>query len=361
MKQLLERLKAYGVVVINSAKCIFGETEVKFLGPLVSEKGIRPCPEKVDAIRNWPEPKTAKDLRRFLGTLNFNRRYVPNAAALQDPLNNLLQGNIKGNALLHWSDSALKASAECKESIASAVLLAYPEPDAPLAIFTHASDFAIGAVLQQRTEYEWQPLGFFSRKLSSAETKYGAFDRELLAIYKAIRYFRHMVEGRTFTIFTDHKPFTFAFRQKAEKCSRQFTHLDNIGQFTTDIRHISGKDNIVADALSRIMDVSKGIDFQALALSQDQDEELQNYLQPNSSLILTKVLILKTDVSIYYDVSSKMTRPFITKPFRKVVCDSLYQFSHPRINASVKLVTQRYVWPSIKADCRKWARACLDC
>ena len=171
-------------------------------------------------------------------------------------------------------------------------------------------------------------------------------------LFITIRYFRHIVEGRRFTIFTDHKPITFASRQKAEKCSpRQFRHLDYIGQFTTDIRHISGKDNIVADAFSRIMDVSKGIDFPALALSQDQDEKLQNYLQPNSSLKLTKVPI----------VSSKLARPFITKPFRKAVFDSPHQFSHPGINASVKLVTQCYVCPSIRADCRKWARACLDC
>ena len=225
MKQLLERLKAYGVI-INPAKCIFGKNEVKFLGSLVSEKGIRPCPEKVEAIRNWPEPKTVKDLCRFLGTLNFNHRYVLNAAALQAPLNNLLQGN----ALLQWSDSVLEALAECKESIASAALIAYPEPDAPLAIFTDASDFAICAALQQRTKDGWQSLGFFSRKLSSAETKYGAFDTELLAIYRAIRYSRNMVEGRTFTIFTDHKPLAFAFRQKAEKFSpRQFRHLDYIG------------------------------------------------------------------------------------------------------------------------------------
>ena len=212
---------------------------------------------------------------------------MPNAAALQAPLNNLLQGNIKGNALLQWSDSTLKAFAECKESIASAALLAYPDPDAPLAIFTDASDFAIGAALQQRTKDRWQPLGFFSKKLSSAGTKYGAFNRELLAIQRAIRYFRHMVEGRTLTIFTDHKPLSFASCQKAKQCSpRQFRHPDYISQFTTDIRHISGKDNIVADALSRMMNFSKGIDFQALALSQYRKLTTKNH-KPTSSLTLT--------------------------------------------------------------------------
>jgi cleavage and polyadenylation specificity factor subunit 1 len=111
----------------------------------------------------------------------------------------------------------------------------------------------MGAVLQQQVQDVWQPLAFFSRKLCPAQQKYSAYDRELLAIYEAVRHFRHMLEALHFTILTDHKPLTFAFHQKRDKCSpRQFNHLDFIAQFTTDIRHISGQDNIVADTLSRV-------------------------------------------------------------------------------------------------------------
>jgi cleavage and polyadenylation specificity factor subunit 1 len=109
------------------------------------------------------------------------------------------------------------------------------------------------AVLQQQVQDIWQPLAFFSRKLSPAQQKYSAYDRELLSIYVAVRYFRHMLEARHFTIISDHKPLMYAFQQKRDKCSpRQFKKLDFISQFTTDIRHIPGKDNIVADALSRV-------------------------------------------------------------------------------------------------------------
>ena len=99
-----------------------------------------------------------------------------------------------------------------------------------------------------------EALGFLlKKKLSPAESKYSAFDRELLAIYLAVKHFRHMVEARNFIIYTDHKPITFAFRQKPDKCSpRQFRHLDFISQFSTDIRHVSGSNNVVAEALSRI-------------------------------------------------------------------------------------------------------------
>ncbi|GIY83288.1 RT_RNaseH_2 domain-containing protein [Caerostris darwini] len=111
----------------------------------------------------------------------------------------------------------------------------------------------MGAALHQQIEKEWQPLGFYSKKLSPFQRNYSAYDRELLTAYMAVKYFRHMVEGRPFTIFTNHKPLIFAFRQEKDKCSpRQLRHLDYISQFTTDIQHMKGIDNVVADALFRI-------------------------------------------------------------------------------------------------------------
>ncbi|KAI5735945.1 hypothetical protein M8J77_007226 [Diaphorina citri] len=91
----------------------------------------------------------------------------------------------------------------------TATLLA--RPNAPLSLVSDASDHVVGATLQQLVNKEWQPLAFFSRKLSTAEKKYGTYDRELLAIYLAVKHFLHMIEGRVFTIYTDHKPLTFAF------------------------------------------------------------------------------------------------------------------------------------------------------
>jgi cleavage and polyadenylation specificity factor subunit 1 len=110
----------------------------------------------------------------------------------------------------------------------------------------------MGAVLQQRINDAWQPLAFFSKKMNPTEQKYSAYDRELLAVYEVVKHFRHMLEARHFIIFTDHKPITYAFQQKRDKCSPlQFNHLHFITQFTTDIQHISGQDN-VANTLSRV-------------------------------------------------------------------------------------------------------------
>lgn len=96
--------------------------------------------------------------------------------------------------------------------MAWATLLAHPKVNAELALFTDASEQSVGASLQQQGNDGWEPLAFFSRRLSPAESKYSAFDRELLAVYFAIRQFRHMLEARTFTVYTDHKPLIFAFR-----------------------------------------------------------------------------------------------------------------------------------------------------
>lgn len=361
LEVLFERLKTYGVVV-NSAKCVFGQPEVKFLGYLVSEKGTSPLPEKVDAIRSFPRPDTVKKLRQFLGMLNFFRRFLPNAAQTQAPLNELLKGNVKGKTPINWTPEATSAFEASKESLAQATLLAHPQSSAPLAIFSDASDRAVGASLQQFVEGTWEPLDFFSKKLSAAEQRYGAYDRELLAIYLSVRHFRHMVEGRPFTIYTDHKPITFAFSLKNKQCSpRQFRHLDFISQFTTDIRHVSGINNVVADALSRVEEVAPALDYEALAESQRKDAELQKYLQKDSSLQLKLVRVPETEASVFCDVSTRTVRPFITERFRKAAFDSVHRLSHPGARATVKLMTQRYVWPSIKANCRQWVRSCIQC
>ena len=357
LKIIFERLKSYGVIV-NPSKCTLGKHEAKFLGYLVSAEGTQSLPNKVQAIGSYPRPQTAKQLRQFLGMLNFYRRFISKAAQLQAPLNDLLQGNTPVN----WNPEAQVAFEQCKEGLAQAALLAHPEPDATLALVCDASDFTVGTALHQQINGGWEPLGFFSKKLSSTEKKYRAYDRELLAIYLAVKYFRHMVEARTFTIFTDHKPITFAFRQKPDKCTpRQFRHLDFIGQFTTDIRHISGKDNVVADAVSRVEELAASIDFEALAATQQSDEELKTCLREGSPLQLRQMRIPETDVTVFCDVSTSITRPFVTAPFCRAAFNTVHQLSQAGIKATIKLATQRYVWPAIKNDCRRWARACIEC
>ena len=138
-----------------------------------------------------------------------------------------------------------------KLALAAATGLAYPSATAETSINTDASDTAVGAVLQQCLHGVWTPISFISRKLLPAEKTYSTFDKELVAIYLAVKKFRYFVEGRKFAIFTDHKPLTFVFNKVSDKWSpRQQRHLCFVSEITTDIRYVPGPDNVVADALS---------------------------------------------------------------------------------------------------------------
>lgn len=361
LRQLFSRLKEFGMV-INPTKCIFGASEVPFLGCIVSATGIKPMDSKVEVIKQFPAPKNIKELRRFLGMINFYRRFLKDAAKSQALLHDLLTGPVKGSHPVTLTGDTLNAFEECKQSLCNAALLAHPNTHAKLALLTDASDTTIGGVLQQNFNNQWQPLAFFSKKLSAAQRKYSPYDRELLAIYEAIKHFRHLVEARHFTIFTDHKPICFAFQQRKDKCSpRQFRHLDYISQFTTDIQHISGKENVVADTLSRIEKLVQPVDLNQLAKSQKTDAELKQVLRGDTSLKLTKVTVPGTQMEVYCDQSTQLPRPYVPADLRKQVFNSLHSLSHPGINATLKMVALRYVWPGINKDCREWTKSCHAC
>jgi hypothetical protein len=178
--------------------------------------------------------------------------------------------------------------------------------------------------------------------LDATQQRYSTYDRELLAAYLSIRYFRHMLEGREFVLFTDHKPLTFAFKQKSEKASpRQLRHLDYIGQFTTNVQHISGKANIVADTLSRIQEVliPKPVKYEAVAEAQENDEELKSLLMTSTDSILhfKKISIPDSNKQMYCDVSTGVIRPYIPPQFRRQVFESIHNLSHSGIRATTKL------------------------
>lgn len=361
LHEVFNRLKQYGMV-LNPSKCVFGASEVTFLGYRISAQGTKPLPEKVEAITNFSAPKTVRELRRFLGMINFYRRFIPNAASDQAPLNALLIGSVKGSQPVNFSEKEHRAFQTCKENLCKAAMLAHPDGDAQMALVTDASDTAIGAVLQQLKGNSWQPLSFFSRKLSPSQSKYSPYDRELLAIYEAIKHFRHMVEARDFVIFTDHKPLTFAFTSRKENCSpRQFRHLDFISQFSTDVRHIAGKDNVVADTLSRIDEISQPIDLERLAAAQKTDPELKQLLGGHTALRLSNVKLPVSNTELFCDVSGLTPRPFVVQDYRRQVFESLHSLSHPGARTTVKLVTDRFVWPGVRRDCREWVRSCLAC
>ena len=149
-----------------------------------------------------------------------------------------------------WTDETTTVFETIKQALANATFLIHPVTNAPTNIMTDASDIAVGAVLQQYINGQWCPLSFFSKALKPAETRYSTYDRELLAIYLAIRHFRYFLEGRHFHVLTNHKPLIYALSSRHSP--RHVRHLDFISQFTTDLHHIQGSANTAADTLSRL-------------------------------------------------------------------------------------------------------------
>ena len=228
VRLVFERLSEHGIV-INPRKCRFGQSELDFLGHHIDRNGITPLQDKVQAVREFPQPQSQRKLRQFIGLVNFYHRFLPHCAELMQPLHDLLTTSKPRTQTLTWNHTALAASEDTKEALAKATCLSYPKPDAPTCLMTDASDTAVGAVLQQYIDNTWHPISFFSRKMKPAETHYSTFDRELLAVYLAIKHFSHFLEGRHFQVLTDHKPLTYALNIRSDRHSpRQARHLDYI-------------------------------------------------------------------------------------------------------------------------------------
>nr|VZH97031.1 unnamed protein product [Spirometra erinaceieuropaei] len=238
---VFDRLQKFDVV-LNPSKCVFGFSSLEFLGHMLDSHDIHSLPSKVAAIRDFPPPSPKRQLQRFLGMVSFYRRFL---RTVPTPF-------CRSRA----SSRVPKVRSSCLRTtsllLAGVTLLTHFSPAAPISLMVDAYSVAVGAVLQLHLAGRTQPLSFFSRKLSPAETRYTTFGRELLAVFRAVKHFRHFLQGRDFTVFTDQKPLSFALKSTSDKLNTWEIHQpDYISQFTPDIRHIDGSRNEVADALPR--------------------------------------------------------------------------------------------------------------
>jgi len=202
LRQVLRLLNAHGLV-INPAKCVFAAPSVEFLGHQVDANGLVPLTRHVSALQDLPQPKDIPQLQRFLGLINFYRRFLPGIAGTLRPLTDALRGKPRK---LVWMDSMESSFLSAKTKLASATTLAHPSASEEVSLAVDASSSHVGAVMQQRSKGGWLPLAFFSKKLSSTEMRYSTFDRELLAIYLALRHFRFLLKAEysTYSRTTNH-------------------------------------------------------------------------------------------------------------------------------------------------------------
>ncbi|CAB0031628.1 unnamed protein product [Trichogramma brassicae] len=361
LRELLTILKRARLFV-NWEKCQIGRSEVVFAGYLISEHGFKPPAAKFEAITRFPKPSDSTQLRRFIGMLNFYRRCLPHAAELMSPLTDLLRGLQKKKEKLSWSAQADEAFERIKQAMASAVRSAFYHPGQPLALHTDASNTAIGAALSQRhADDDWTPLGFFSQKLSPTQQRYSTYDRELLAIFEAIKYFQRILEGRSFTIMTDYRPLSFALEQKSDRFSpRQSRQLDFISRFDAKIVYTPGDENPVADALSRIDAITMPTTLNSAQISAEQqkDEQLP-HLRGKARLKLHDVVI--DGLSLVCVEHKNGLKPYLPESLRRQAFDTAHTLSHPSGRAIAKRVALLYFWPSMNKDIVRWAKQCVPC
>lgn len=362
LRVLFTRLSQHGLI-INPAKCLFGQSSIDFLGHRVNKDGAVPLPSKVEAVAEFPRPRTTRSLREFLGMVTFYHRFIARAAHIMRPLYEALKGK-SDNQPVDWTSEREVAFKETKTALAQAALLAHPSPTAPIALTTDASDYAVGGVFEQWVDGAWQPLAFFSRQLVPRERRYSTFDRELLGLWLSIRHFRSLLEGRDFTAFVDHKPLTFAMSKVSEPWSaRQQRQLSYISEFTTDIRHIAGKSNLVADCLSRAMvgAVQLGLDYSKMAADQTTDPSVQALKSADSGLCLEDVVFGDAGATLLCDTSTGQPRPVVPANWRRPVFEAVHSLSHPGRMPSVRLVAAKFVWRGLKKDVRSWVDTCVAC
>ncbi|KAL5738445.1 hypothetical protein ACOSP7_031206 [Xanthoceras sorbifolium] len=246
----------------NLKKCTFCTNKLVFLGFVVSAQGIQVDEEKVCAIQEWPSPTTIGNVRSFHGLASFYRRFVKDFSSLAAPLTEV----IKKNVGFKWGEEQEKAFQLIKQKLTNAPLLSLPNFNKTFEIECDASGIGIGAVLMQ----EGRPIAYFSEKLSGAALNYPTYDKELYALVRALQTWQHYLWPKEFVIHTDHESLKHLKGQhKLNK--RHARWVEFIETFPYVIRYKQGKENIVADALSRRYTLLSTLDAKILGFEHIKD------------------------------------------------------------------------------------------
>ena len=200
LRQVLRRLEEAGFRV-NKAKCSFGVSSVTYLGLKISSRGVETTDEKTATIVRAPEPRDAKELRKWL-VINYYGKFLENLASVLAPLYRLL----KADQPWQWAEAEKSAFRKAKEMLVSPPVLAHFDPALPVVLACDAGPVGIGCVLSQRTSQGERPVAYYSRTLNDTETRYSQTDKEALAVVTGVKKFHYYLAGRTFTIQSDHKP-----------------------------------------------------------------------------------------------------------------------------------------------------------
>jgi len=385
--EILRKNKLYA----KPEKCEFEVTQVEFLGLVISQGKISMDPVKLQGVLGWPIPKNLRQLRSFIGFLNFYRRFVQGFAVIARPLNDLTRKDV----LWKWKEEQQKAFETLKSTITSAPVLSFPDHNKPKMVETDASKYAYGAVLSQLEDDTWKPLAFMSRTMQPAEVNYDVHDKELLAIIKALeeweQYLPHF-GGTPTTIISDHQNLQYFMTARQVK-PRHIRWKEFLSGFNVKITYRPGKSSTKPDALSRrpdhkvteppeeevILEPSLFADPSILtsinAMVYVQDASLPAEIRRDQlkDPVIVGFLLLKEsdDQGVpqgwernddgFWTMNGKI---YVAEKTRHKVLQAYHDSKtagHPGISRTLELVSRTYWWPRVSSYVRMYVSTCDSC
>jgi transposase InsO family protein len=246
-RKVLQRFREYNVTA-NPKKCSFGMQEVEYVGHVINEHGLSFSKEKLQKVLDFPEPKTMKEMKQFLGLVNYFRDHVRNHSTVVKPLHQMVKQYDK-RKVLQWTPEGREAFTQIKELTGNCPTLYFLDPTAEVVLQTDASDYGIGSYLFQLRDGKELPTRFFSKSLSGPQLNWSVPEKEAYAIWYSIKEFSHLVRDIHFTVQTDHKNLTFINMSGSAKVKRWKLDLQ---EYDCTVSYITGEQNARADALSRL-------------------------------------------------------------------------------------------------------------
>ena len=380
LQVVLQAIRSAGLT-LKPEKCHFCFEELQFLGHVVSYAGVRPDPEKVAAVAQFPIPSDKKAVRRFLGLCAYYRRFIPDFARIASPLTRLTRDDVA----FVWGDEQETAFNDLRQRLHTPPVLAHFDETAPTMLHTDASNVGLGAVLVQCQGDTERVIAYASRTLSRTEANYSTTEKECLAVVWAVMKFRPYLYGRSFKVISDHRSLCWLTNLKdpSRRLARWSLRLQ---EFDMTIVHKSGKRHTDADCLSRSPIESAAtldedtaflgiLDTSAIADQQHDDPELLgliNYLEGRtqkapkvfarglSSFCLRNQVLYKmnfsSDGSTYLLVVPTALRFEVLQ-----ACHNEVTSGHLGYTRTLSRVRERYYWPGLAAAVKHHVRTCLDC
>jgi len=235
-------------LTLKPKKCQLGYGEIDFLGHTIMDEKIRPREESVNKIIDMPRPNTKKQVRSFLGAINYYRKFIPNCAEMMKPLTDLTKKNAKN--VITWNEELETAFNQLKGALADKPILKLPDVEREFTVRTDASNRAIGCVLLQEYEGVMHPIAYASKKLTEREMKYAVEEREALALIWGIQKYNRYLYGREFVMETDHLGLQYLKTGNVRNARVMRWNLA-LQDYKFKVHYIKGSENGMADYLSR--------------------------------------------------------------------------------------------------------------